>query len=98
MPQLLLIVGLLVVLALAVRWFVRASPGQVVQALKAVAVAGALVGLAVIVLTGRWGLIPFLLFVVLPWFRQLRAFGAPGAPCRGRNPAAPRRSRRGSCA
>ena len=86
MPQLLLIVGLLVALALAVRWFVRASPGQVVQALKGMAVAGGLLGLAVIVLTGRWGLIPFLLFVVLPWLRQFRAFWRAGRTMQGPKP------------
>ena len=83
MPQLLLAVGLLLALILAVRWFVRASPAQVVYALKAFAVAGAILGLAVIVLTGRWGLIPFLLFVVLPWLRQLRALWRAGRTMQG---------------
>lgn len=86
MPQLLLAVGLLLALFLAARWFVRASPAQVVSALKALAVAGALLGLAVIVLTGRWGLIPFLLFVVLPWLRQFRAFWRAGRTMRGPKP------------
>ncbi|MFN0041968.1 MAG: DnaJ domain-containing protein [Alphaproteobacteria bacterium] len=60
-------------LVLAVRWLAGAEPASVARALRVFAVAAAVLLLAFVVLSGRWGLIPLFLFIGLPWLNRLRA-------------------------
>ncbi len=73
MQILLLGLALALGLALLVRWFAGADPARVARALRVFAVAAAVLLLAFVVLSGRWGLVPLLFFVGLPWLNRLRA-------------------------
>lgn len=85
-PVLILGVALLVGLFLIGRWYVQADPKQVVKLLRYVAVLLAVFFVLVIALSGRWGLLPALIFFVLPWLSRLRAVSTFAKNMRGPSP------------
>lgn len=72
-PVLILVVALIVGLYLISRWWVQASPHQLLLALKLVGSVIAAILLAYIVISGRWSWLPFLVAYPLMWLLRSRA-------------------------
>lgn len=77
-------VALLGVLILLARWFVNADPRALAQGLRIAAVAAGVLLLAFVLVSGRWNLLPALLFTAVPWLSRMRglagAFGGGPRP------------------
>ena len=65
-------IALLIGFVLLSKWFVQADVQSVAKALKVVAGVVAVLFVVYLMLSGRWNLLPGLLFVFLPWVGRLR--------------------------
>lgn len=72
-PVLILVIALIVGLYLVARWWVQASPQQLLQALKWVGAVIAVLLLAYIVIAGRWSWLPLFILYPLLIMRRFRA-------------------------
>ncbi len=86
LPLVILGIALLVGLLLIGRWYVQADPKLLIKLLRLAAILVGLVFVALIVLSGRWGWLPVLLFVALPWLSRFRALATFAKNMRGPSP------------
>ncbi|MDJ0947307.1 MAG: DnaJ domain-containing protein [Alphaproteobacteria bacterium] len=84
-------IALLIGFILLSKWFVTADTKSVAKAIKIVAVVLAVLLLIYLLISGRWALLPAVLFGALPWINRLRGlaqafggFGQVGGLGRGR--------------
>ncbi len=70
MPRLLLLLILLFCVWLAIRWFVRTPPHNVIRALKRIGLAALVLGIAFLAATGRLNWIAAAAFALLPLLRR----------------------------
>lgn len=82
-PWLILAIALIVGLYLVARWWVQATPQQLVRALRWTGVVLGVLLLAVIAISGRWSWLPALIFPVLPWLSRFRALNTMRKNARG---------------
>ena len=85
-PMLILGIALLVGLFLIGRWYVQADPKLLIKLVRFGAILVGVVFVALIALSGRWGWLPALLFIALPWLSRLRALSTFAKNMRGPSP------------
>ena len=82
-PWLILAIALIVGLYFVARWWVQATPQQLLMALRWTGAAIAVILLIVIALTGRWNLLPIFVLLVLPWLSRFGALNTMRKNARG---------------
>ena len=75
-PWLILAAALILGGYLVARWWVQATPQQLLKGIRWTAAVIGIILLAAITLSGRWNWIPALLFFVIPWLSRLRAISS----------------------
>lgn len=85
-PALVLGVALLFGFLLLGRWYVQATPGQILTVVRWFAIVVGAGLLLFIIIGGRWGWLPGLLFIALPWLNRLNAVRTFARNARGPSP------------
>ena len=68
------------------RWYVQASPGQIIRLARTLAIILGVAFLLFVIIGQRWSWLPGLLFVALPWLNRLRAVSSFAKNMRGPSP------------
>ena len=85
-PWLILAIALIAGFYLVGRWWVQATPRQLLSAIRWTGAAIGVVLFVVIVLTGRWNLLWFMFVLALPWLSRFRALNTMRNNARGPRP------------
>ncbi len=85
-PLLVLGVALLVGGTMLARWYVQAEPKQLVRFVRWLALGLGVLFVVFIFVSGRWGWLPGVAIIALPWISRLRALSAIAKNVRGPSP------------
>lgn len=85
-PALVLGIAVLVGFLMLGRWYVGASPAQIVRLARVLAIILGVAFLLFVIIGQRWSWLPGILFVALPWLNRLRAIRAFARNMRGPSP------------
>ena len=86
LPWLIIAIAVIGGFFLVGRWWVQATPRQLLTAIRWTAAAIGVVLLAVIVLSGRWGWLWTLLFFAIPWLNRFRTLSTMRKNAQGPRP------------